>query len=278
MSLRMSPLTRRFTILAVAVATTASLGSSIALAAPAPAPITTLSGSTWTLSAYASASGKRANAVASAAATLRFIAGGSVSGSTGCNNFNGTYTQSGNSLSIKIGPMTLRACPGDLAVQESAVLAAFPKIVTFSSDQTATAPAVALLVLKDARHATQLSYKATEVGLPGTSWQATGVNNGKQAVVSDSTVAAITANFGANGRLTGSGGCNNYSARYSTRGKHVIWIGPVASTMMACAPEVMTMEQNFFTALGKSSSYTREGGQLTLRGIKGSTQATFTTK
>lgn len=269
------------TVAAVAAAAvtfvTAGAGTAQAASAP-PQQITTLAGTTWTLGSFASTGGKQAPAVASANATLRFVRGGTVSGSTGCNSFTGTYRQSGNAVTITPGPMTMKACPGALATQEAAVLAAFPKVVSFSSDMTTTKPSVAMLVLKDAQHATQLSYVATATGLRGTSWQATGVNNGKQAVVSDATVSAITANFGADGRLTGSGGCNTYNASYRTVGQRIIRIGAVASTMMACDPAVMATEHNYFTALSRSTRFTREGSVLTLRDAKGATQATFTIK
>ncbi|MDD2858576.1 MAG: META domain-containing protein [Candidatus Nanopelagicales bacterium] len=269
----------RLGAVAAAAATIVTAGAGTALAATSsPQQITTLAGTTWTLGSFAGTGGKQTTAVASANATLRFVRGGTVTGSTGCNNFTGTYRQSGSSVTITPGPMTLKACPGALATQEAAVLAAFPKIVSFSSDQTTTKPAVAVLVLKDAQRATQLSYVATATGLRGTSWQATGVNNGKQALVSDASVAAITANFGTDGRLTGTGGCNNYNASYRTVGQRIIRIGAVASTMMACDPAVMTTEANYFTALGRSVRFTREGSVLTLRDAKGAMQATFTIK
>ncbi len=58
--------------------------------------------------------------------SLRFDEG-RLSGSTGCNTFGGTYKQSGASLSISVGQITLIGCPAPLGKQEKAVLAALGK-------------------------------------------------------------------------------------------------------------------------------------------------------
>ena len=43
-----------------------------------------------------------------------------------------------------------------------------------------------------------------------------GYNNGKQAVVSVTPGTTLTANFGADGMLSGGAGCNDYAASYKT--------------------------------------------------------------
>jgi heat shock protein HslJ len=109
----------------------------------------------------------------------------------------------------------------------------------------------------------------------GTSWQATGVNNGKEAVVGLAGTSAITADFGTDGTLSGSGGCNTYSADFSTSGTDQITIGIIASTLMACPDDVMQSEQEYFTALGKVTTFQIDGATLTLRDDEGQTQVTL---
>ena len=63
--------------------------------------------------------------------------------------------------------------------------------------------------------------------LTGTTWNAIGYNNGKGGVVSIAIDTEITAVFGEDGTLSGSAGCNNYSAGYEADDVN-IKIGPAA--------------------------------------------------
>ena len=112
--------------------------------------------------------------------------------------------------------------------------------------------------------------------LAGTSWQATGINNGKEAVVSQEGTEKVTATFGADGTISGSGGCNTYSGPYTTSGTDQITIGALASTEMACPEPAMEIEQMYFAALGTVATYQIDGTTLTLRDADGATQASFT--
>ena len=229
---------------------------------------TDLAGTSWVLKSYAGPDGGVATASADGeVATLTFAADGSFAGSTGCNRLAGTYVQDGASLTIAPGPMTLRACPGGLADQEAAIVTALPQVATFTSD--------ADLVLQDSAGVALLTYAPGLSSLAGTSWQATGINNGNQAVVSQDGTERVTATFGADGTLSGSGGCNTYSGTYTTTGTDGLTIGPVAATEMACPEPAMEIEQQYFAALGAVTTYLIEGTTLTLRDSDGATQATF---
>ena len=230
-----------------------------------------LSGSSWQLTSFVSSNGKPTKATSSpSAGTLVFATGGKVSGSTGCNTFNGTYKQSGSALTITVGPMTMMACTGAVATQETDVLANLALVDSFASG--------ARLQLKMGT-TTILTYKADASGLEGSSWVATGINNGKGGVVSDANTAKVTAKFNTDGSVSGSGGCNTYTASFTTSGTNGLKIGPAASTMMACEPaSVMTTEQQYFAALKKVATYMRDGNQLTLRDASGATQVTYMPK
>ncbi|MDP2013413.1 MAG: META domain-containing protein [Actinomycetota bacterium] len=225
-------------------------------------------GATWQLTAFASSTGAMTKATtAPSAGTLEFTADGKLSGSTGCNSFNGTYKRSGSSLTIEVGPMTMMACNGAAATQESAVLANLALVDNFTIG--------ARLQLK-MESSTVLTYEAGMTGLAGSSWVATGINNGKAAVVSDANTSRVTAKFDTEGRISGSGGCNTYTATFTASGKNALKIGPAASTMMACEPEsIMTTEQQYFAALAKVTSYKRDANRLTLMDSSGATQVTY---
>src|SRR5688572_4750269 len=94
-------------------------------AAPASLPPTDLAGTKWLLSSY----------VAAAVAALDFGADGStLSGTTGCNGFGGTYSQDGSTLSIELGPMTLVACTDDATTaQERAIVDGLPRVASFTA-------------------------------------------------------------------------------------------------------------------------------------------------
>ncbi len=240
---------------------------SSAVATSAPKPVS-LVGTTWQLTAYASTTGAMTKATtAPSAGTLVFAAGGRLSGSTGCNSFGGTYKRSGSSLTIEVGPMTLKACSGAAAAQENAVLANLALVDTFTIAER--------LQLKMGS-STVLTYEAGMTGLAGSSWVATGINNGKGGVVSDANTSRVTAKFNTEGGVSGSGGCNTYTANFTTSGKVGLKIGPAISTMMACEPaSIMTTEQQYFAALEKVSRYQRDANQLTLKDSSGATQVTY---
>lgn len=245
--------------------TTTSGDSEAASAAAA----TDLSGTSWVLESFAGPDAEPVAAVASGeAATLVFAADGSFAGSTGCNRIAGTYSQDGTSLTLASGPMTLKACEGAVAAQEAAIVAALPLVASFTLESS--------LVLQDAEGVTLLTYVPGMSSLAGTSWQATGINNGKEAVVSEAGTEEVTAMFGADGTISGSGGCNTYSGQYTTSGADQITIGALASTKMACPEPAMQIEQMYFAALGNVSTYQIEGTTLTLRDADGAMQATFT--
>ena len=241
-------------------------------AAPAAtgASVPELAGTSWNLASYAGADGTQTPAVTEpSVGTVTFLTGGQLAGSTGCNRFTGTYEQSGGDLSITTGAMTQMACPGPAGEQETAVIAALAKVAT-------AAVASDNLVLKDAQGAQLLTYTPGLAGLEGTTWTATGINNGKEAVVSEATTSAITAEFGTDNVLSGFGGCNNYTSTWTTTKPDGLTIGPVGSTLKLCEQEVQDTENQYFAALAKVTTYQLEGNQLTLRDTDGATQVTYT--
>lgn len=64
----------------------------------------------------------------------------------------------------------------------------------------------------------------------------------------------LTADF-ANGRVSGSGGCNRFNGSYKTTGNQQLSIGPLATTYKACEEGVMTQEANYLKALQAAQRY-----------------------
>jgi heat shock protein HslJ len=198
--------------------------------------------------------------------TLNF-ADGTATGSDGCNRYTGGYAA--DSTNIKFGQLasTMMACPEPIMKQASAYLQALAQAATYKSSAKQ-------LTLVDAGGQELAVFNAQSSELASTSWIVTGYNNGKQAVVSVQAGAELTANFGTDGRLSGSSGCNTYNASYTTDGNKIT-IGPAATTMMACEQAVMDQEQQYLAALSTAATYRIDGSKLELRTADGALAATF---
>ena len=237
-------------------------------AALQPASGGSLTGPVWSLSTLGDQP-----LVAGTSITANFSASGKVSGSSGCNQYSGTYTTSGNSIQVSTAmASTMMACELQVMNQEDAYLRALGRARFYeaTADQ---------LTLKDASNKTLLVYKAQSQDLSGTSWEAISYNNGKQAVTSVMAGTTLTADFGKAGILSGNSGCNTYNGPYKATGIQ-IEIGPLASTMKACAaPEgVMDQEAQYLAALGSAAVYHIEGNTLELRTQDGALAASFHAK
>lgn len=199
-----------------------------------------------------------------ATATLQFE-GERLSGSDGCNRFNGGYSTEGGKFRV-VTPLagTRMACPPEVMEQARAVTGALTQAAAYD----VVDGQLRLL----ASSGTPLAVFAPQSQeLAGTQWEATGINNGKQAVVGLVEGSAITMDFGTDGRVAGSAGCNRYTAAYTAEGLSSVRFEPAATTRRACAdPAVDMQEQNFLAALATVVTARMEGDQLELRTAEGS--------
>jgi len=76
----------------------------------------------------------------------------------------------------------------------------------------------------------------------------------------------ISAGFSADGKVSGSAGCNRYSGAYTVSGNSITFSSPMATTMMMCDTAVMEQENAYLKALGEARTYAVKGDQLTLTG------------
>jgi heat shock protein HslJ len=92
--------------------------------------------------------------------------------------------------------------------------------------------------------------------LNGTSWTLISMNNTLPIEGRKSTLEF------AEGRLSGSSGCNSFSGTYEVKGE-MISTGPIAMTLMACAEiGVMEQEQLFLAYLQDVKTFKFSDGQL----------------
>jgi len=216
----------------------------------------------WRLTTYLN----RANVLSSVTGikpvTALFDSSGKLSGSAGCNQYTATYSVSGRSITISQPATTLMACEESVMQQESTYLADLTKASSYSNTPGDT------LTFFDASGAVILVYKrpvdasAGQLPIVGV-WDLFSYNNGKGGIETVIIGSTTTADFGADGKLAGSAGCNQYSATYTTSGQEITITQP-ASTRMACENALMQQETQYLSLLPKARTYTITGDQLTL--------------
>ena len=191
---------------------------------------------------------------------------GTVGGSTGCNRFTSTYTLDGDSLELGQIASTRMACPPPADRVERSYLTALARVAGWRMDGEE-------LVLTDADDADLLRYAAaTPVG----SWQVTGLLTG-DALVSPILGTDVTATFGSDGSLTGSAGCNDYNASYTTDNGTIEITQPAATRKFCAEPEgVMDQEAAYLSVLPTAVAYHVDGTVLELLSADGTRLVTYT--
>lgn len=229
--------------------------------APAAGP---LDGTAWVLAALA---GRQVPG--GATATLQFNAD-RLSGSDGCNRFSGSYSATDKAFEVSSQLIsTQMACPGEVETEARAYLAALAGAKGYRLDGS-------LLLLLSVDGRTLVTLAAQSLLLEGTSWHATGINNGRQGVQSVVNGTLVTLSFGAGGDASGSGGCNHYSGHYEVTGSRISIGGIVVAAMNCAEPEgVVEQEQAYMKALGTASSMRFEGDRLELRTADGALAVAF---
>ena len=190
--------------------------------------------------------------------TLEFGADGRYAFRADCNTGGGAYEIHDGQLELGPAAITQAACPpGSLGKRFAASLGS---TVGYSR-------AADRLVLELAAGAGSLVFvPQAELALVGSSWLVRAVNNGRQGVVSAALGSTLTVRFDAEGRISGSAGCNRYSAEFSLRGD-ALEIGTTTATRKVCSEpdRVMQREAEFLIALGTVARFEQRGERLQLR-------------
>jgi heat shock protein HslJ len=241
---------RLVTLLAASCVATV-IGSLAGAAAP---PTSKLDGTQWTLGALAGRA-----PLAKPIVTIAFESG-RVQGSDGCNRYGIPYRSTGEAFQLTgSGMSTQMACPEPVMAQARAFTDALARVRRTRRDGDQ-------LVMLDDRGAELLRLEPQSLALTDAPWRVTNYNNGRQAVVGLHEGTSLTIEFGADGRISGSAGCNRFNGQYTTQGPNVS-IGPLAATRRACAapPGIMEQEAAFLKALQGNLRARLEGDRLELR-------------
>ena len=130
------------------------------------------------------------------------------------------------------------------------------------------------LRMKDAGGETVLSYVAGTPGVEG-DWTVISVLY-DDAIRSVVVGTDLTADFAADGTLSGNTGCNNFRGDYTLEGEK-LRVGPLTATKDACpTKEASEQEAGYLAALESAVRIEQAGPELTLLNSKGQMAVTLT--
>ena len=243
----------------IAVSAAAIALSASALAAPQPVA---LAGGTWLLAELAGQTASGAH--------LRFD-GKQVAGNDACNQFRNSYS-AGADGSLKLGEAggaaTLMAC----APEQEATAKAFKDALAQTQAYRVEGQSLQLL---GAEKKVLAVFNLQNDKLDGTQWQLQGLNNGKNAVVSQASVEALKIRFLPAGKLQASSPCGDLSSYYRAKpAQHSINIRKPRASGKVCAKGDAAYAEfkQLKKALKDSKTYQITGDRLELRDKKGALQ------
>ncbi len=241
-------------------------------ATPTPAPeaetvgdaeTLTLEGVSWQLVEYLNANDELVTAEVAAGATF---ADGQVSGSAGCNNFFAAYTVDGSQLTIEQAGSTMMACEEPAMAQEQAVLTRLAEAAAYEIVD-------GQLHIVDADGNLLLAFApVAAASLTDVTWQLSEYLNMNGELTVAEVEATVTFE---DGRVSGSAGCNSFSAGYTVDGQQLT-IDQAVSTAMACEEAAMAQEQAVLVRLSEAASYAIVDNQLQILDANGNLLLVFT--
>lgn len=187
---------------------------------------------------------------------------GKINGKAACNSYFGEYTIEDGNLAISGIGSTMMLCAEGME-QETAFLGALQATTAYRIE------ADRLILLSAGGDTLAVLAKLQHAQLEGPLWQLSTLNNGQLAVSSLPAGVEITAQL-ADGRVSGSAGCNKYFADYTVDGDQLTVSG-VGSTKMFCGEPkgVMDQEALFLQALEKAARFEIREQSLTIFNAEG---------
>ncbi|WP_225804327.1 META domain-containing protein [Streptomyces sp. NK15101] len=222
-----------------------------------------VAGTHWTVDAV-TVDGRRS--AAPDGARVDFESGGRVRGNSGCNTFGAGVVVRGDTLTVSPDGVTEIGCPTDRQRFETELLKAFsgPLKGTMKGDGLRLASA-------DGRNSVELTAEE-EAPLRGTTWKVEGlVSGGTASSLPAGSGAKARLVLGADGRITGNLGCNDFSAvaRLDEKARTLTVEGPAATTRMMCTGPQMRLETKLYELLDGPLSYRLNQRTLTLTDASG---------
>ncbi len=258
--------------------------------AAAPTGESVLAGSSWTWVETQMNDGSVKTPATEGAFTLTFLDGGSVSATTDCNTFNGSFTEGSDGVRLTIAFLlsTAMACPDDAQEQEfiADVTSINGFIITdggdlalllpFDSGSMIFAPAAtdaaegtvdaeAGAEETDTQDSGDTAAETTpsaeaSISLPGTTWNWIGSQYSNDFVVAPADPTGYVISFGTDGTVSVQDDCNVVNGTFRAGENGELTIELQTSTMAACAPD--SLHDQFILDLAGVASYLIEDGSL----------------
>lgn len=178
-----------------------------------------------------------------------------VSGFGGCSTYDAVTQDAGRLLFVSAARTTLQSCGEELDTFQSTYLTLLQSSHSYSVRRDT-------LTIFDSDRTPALIFDAGPRNPLLGHWDVDSYATAPGSISAPLPDTALTATF----RLTqveGSAGCNSYSGTYGTNG-NVVAVGPLATTRMACADDVMAQETAFLAALGGIGFVEPRGNTLLL--------------
>lgn len=198
--------------------------------------------------------------------SLRFEEGGQVRGSGGCNSYFGKYAvRHGSALTISGVASTEEGCVGpSISEQEVRYFETLQRAAGYRiTDQR--------LEISDAAGGIVLVFvrgksRSTADKLNRTGWVLASLRGKRPVGGTDVTLGFV------NGQVSGSSGCNSYSADYIADDGALDIGDEIMHTLVACDPvRLMDQEGSYLKALQEATSYRVVGRRLEIRNSNGDT-------
>lgn len=224
-----------------------------------------LQGTSWQLSNVDSG-GLSTSPVDGTTITLNFGTDGTVSGSAGCNDYNGTYrVASGDQIAFLNLTTTRKSCAEEVMKLETEYLR------LLGTGGTYRLPAGSRLELQLDNSKAVMRFGApgsaaaqAPVGSPlsGTNWKLVSItsNGAEEKVPAGSAITLFLKN---DDSVNGSDGCNDYAGTFKTNGDQITF-SPLTSTMKACEESVMKLATTYMQALQNAATWKGVGETLQL--------------
>jgi heat shock protein HslJ len=183
-----------------------------------------------------------------------------VKGFSGCNDYDAVYRAASRLLLVGRPAVTLMACPEPEATFETAYLTLLQqsRFYNIRSDQ---------LTIRGADLAVLLVFRAAPANPLLGSWVVDSFESAPSTVSAVLPGTELTTVFSFD-KVAGFAGCNSYTGPYTTNGS-VAAIGPLATTRMACAEDVMAQETAFLAAMQGVARVESRGQTLQLQDRNG---------
>ena len=255
------------------------------LATPMPTPVQTqvatgpgtqadLSGVTWFLVSFNHGTGST-NVLPDTEITAIFE-GNTVYGSAGCNQYSAPYQGTLNSMAIGTPASTKMSCnsPAGIMSQENYYLSTLRGASSFTVNGD-------ILTVYDSGKNAILSYTknpgpAAPAPLTGGTWVLKSYVDYKGEIYSPVSGTTITILFSDDGKISGNGGCNNYFGTFTQTGANTLVMKDIGSTKMACADQIMVVENSYLGMLPQLNTFYIAGNELFLSDGTGKITLTYT--